>query len=637
VTMLLGALMVLAPGAGADDPVPVDDPDPLTSYPENLYGVYGGPQGNNANLKCGAGLPDRYVDRPDTWDDAPLDILQGLSSVSGSYSAVGTNPLRLDWTSSTPVNVVIVKQSTVSAVYHYPSGATSGTVEVVLPSAQQASTNGVSHVSFCGGGGQSEGSGQLTAVKVVTGATEWSVPFTISGSEETLTNASDTSNTYVVTPGTHEISENLVTASPDMTFTSVACSKVDTSVENGSAEVVKPEEDPTDGTVSVVVNDDEHVTCTFTNTVRTQPDITIVKDEVPGTNIPSNEVFTFDGPSQSQFTLSVGGTHTDADLEGTEGGYVYTEVEDVDYPLAYIECGDLTLEDIQPQDERISALVSAEITGVYDNGDLRGVQIFPGDEDVSCTFFNEGDDTPEIPPPPPVPTPEADLRIVKAVEGDAPDGWTATFVGVPGDELARFQLGEGDETEEFLDIAPGTYRVEEIGSIDSELTGIECVGDGTWDEVGDTVEVTLVDGDDLTCTFTNFYPEEQVLPEEVERGSITIVKAVEGTVPTDGWAFGFNVSDGVGRAILTNTDADATFGQLDAGQYTIVEDANSFTSLKNIACNDEDAVSNGRTVTVDVSEGENVTCTFTNVFPALAQADTEVQGDVITRTLPRTG
>lgn len=352
-------------------------------------------------------------------------------------------------------------------------------------------------------------------------------------------------------------------------------------------------------------------------------DLTVVKlvDEVPAPETAFDFLFQ-PGDGQVAFDLAHGESEDFSGL--TPGSYTVRELDEAGFDLQEIEC----VTGYGTEGEEVFA-------GAVESGADVTVTLADGD-DVTCVYTNE-EETPNIPPPPPVPTPEADLRIVKVVEGAAPDGWTATFVGVPGDELASFQLGEGDETEAFLDIAPGTYRVEEVGSIDSELTGIDCVGAGTWEEDGDAVEVTLVDGDDLTCTFTNLYPEEQVLPQEEEPGSITIVKAVQGPVPTDGWAFGFDVSDGFGQVILTNADADETFNSVKAGQYTITEHDNSATTLGSIACDDPDAVSNGRTVTVDVSEGEDVTCTFTNVFPPVAQTSTEVKGDVVTRTLPRTG
>ena len=326
------------------------------------------------------------------------------------------------------------------------------------------------------------------------------------------------------------------------------------------------------------------------------------------------------------FLIDVAGTNGDSDTLGDDG---FIEIDDASGEYVITE----TLPATGWEDPQITCGDAVTSTNESDE-----FVVTVSNVDVDCIVTN----TPETPTPTPtptVPTPEADLRIVKAVEGDAPDGWTATFVGVPGDDLARFQLGEGDETEEFLDITPGVYRVEEIGSIDSELTDIDCVGDGAYEVDGDTVEVTLVNGDDLTCTFTNFYPEQQVLPEEEEPGSITIVKDVDGWEPDTGWNFGFTGSDGIGRFTLSDDDASVTLGPLEAGSYTFTEDGNSETTLMSIACDGEDLVTEGRAVTVDLAEDEEVTCIFTNAFnPAPAAApDTEVKGDVITRTLPRTG
>ena len=643
--MLLGALMVLAPGAGANHTQESPTPS-IPDAPNALCGAdpEGAPIGLGYDNEIGFGGFEGSL------DDIDSDVVDGVSW--DSYVVDGVR--HFDWTSVThSILAVIVKQANGAAIFSYePDGAMSGTVYVDTG----ADKTGISHIDFCYDD-EEQDEPDLTVEKLVVGTPDAGATFAVDVARDDSPVADDQA-IAVGSPhvesgaGVYDIDE-VQTGGADSTSWECFLGTSDQAFASGTGTSID----------DVAVRADD-VRCVFTNSYDDEPDITIVKAEVPDTNIPSNEVFTFDAPFQAQFTLSVDGTHTDADLEGTEGGYVYTEVEDVDYPLAYIECGDQTFEDIDSQEEQISALVAAEITGVYDDGDLRGVRIYPGDEDVTCTFFNEGDDTPPPPPPPEIPTPTFSVELEKLNDADNDSVFDDFETALAEGDDVEFEISIENTGTGALTLATLTDTFD--GEVVDLLTEVDldCVRSGS--AVTLAVGSNLPVGSTTVCTFTldGYAPAAgstlenvvaidteqtgpvsddsevavaEVLPEEVEPGSITIVKAVEGAVPTDGWAFGFNVSDGVGRAILTNTDADATFGQLDAGQYTIVEDANSFTSLKSIACDDPDAVSNGRTVTVDVSEGEDVTCTFTNVFPALAQADTEVKGDVITRTLPRTG
>jgi LPXTG-motif cell wall-anchored protein len=255
------------------------------------------------------------------------------------------------------------------------------------------------------------------------------------------------------------------------------------------------------------------------------PTITIVKAAVPNTVIPAGTEFDFDGP-EGDFTLQVGGSDT-----FTEGGE-YTEVHDEDYPLAYIECGELTFTDREP--EQVIAAASASISAIWDEDDsIRGVDIDPGDEDVTCTFFNEGD----TPPPPPsggggtptvdvLPEPEvvapASLPVVKVVDGDElaiPETWVVE-IDIDGGNSTDAVLTNTTTSVTQAELDPGTYSLRELSFDDGELTAISCLADGIEVAIpagtgllADGVTVDLQSGDDVTCTFTNTYLAQEVLPE----------------------------------------------------------------------------------------------------------------------------
>ena len=250
IVMLFGAMLAFAPASGATVP----------DIPYGAYGVYGD-QGQNVNLKC-ADLNDGTAHdlRDDAWDDPSLDF-GSLSAVDASYSTVAGTPLQIDWSSGSPVQVVIVKQSTVSAVYYYGAGATSGTVYVVLPDSVNASTGGLSHVTFCGGGQSQEPTGTLVVTKKVdpTPTGDPSFDFTVDGpddySDGFALGDGDGSSTQVPV-GEYTITETGGTDGYELS--GVACDVND--------DPFSP--DVTEGAVTVDVPQDATVTCEFTNVPR---------------------------------------------------------------------------------------------------------------------------------------------------------------------------------------------------------------------------------------------------------------------------------------------------------------------------------------------------------------------------------
>ena len=110
----------------------------------------------------------------------------------------------------------------------------------------------------------------------------------------------------------------------------------------------------------------------------------------------------------------------------------------------------------------------------------------------------------------------------------------------------------------------------------------------------------------MTCTFTN---------TERLHGSITIVKA---TSPHSDQTFSFTSS--LGAFALDNNEADATFESsktfdgVQAGTYDFIEFPEPGFELISLGCDSLGASPNvvSRQVTVALTAGEDVTCTFTN-------------------------
>lgn len=140
--MLMGALVVFAPTAGASHD---GGPSP--------YGTYGA-KGDNANLDC-ADLDDGTEHGEPSLDFGEQTEIPEDDTAYETRVVEG-EPLHIDWTSTSPVGFVLVKQATYTAVF-VVDGATSGTVYVDLGVDADASDQALSHVTFCTG----EGGGDL--------------------------------------------------------------------------------------------------------------------------------------------------------------------------------------------------------------------------------------------------------------------------------------------------------------------------------------------------------------------------------------------------------------------------------------------------------------------------------------------
>jgi len=174
-----------------------------------------------------------------------------------------------------------------------------------------------------------------------------------------------------------------------------------------------------------------------------------------------------------------------------------------------------------------------------------------------------------------------------------------------------FQLSNGGENNSGY-IATGSHSVTEDVPAGWELTDVTCTSDQGGQE--DNTAINLTDGETVTCVFTN-----------TKLGKITIVKDAD---PNDTQNFQF--SGDLGSFILDDDEGvqdpiedpnqyqnSQMFVNLAVNtDYTVTEtQPNSYWELVDITC------SNGATyqadlltgsVTITLSPGEEVTCTFTN-------------------------
>jgi len=136
-------------------------------------------------------------------------------------------------------------------------------------------------------------------------------------------------------------------------------------------------------------------------------------------------------------------------------------------------------------------------------------------------------------------------------------------------------------------LVPGSYTVSESG-----VSGYEATLSGNCDELG---EVTLNEGDNLTCTITN----DDIAP------NITLVKEEDGPLAPADFAMYVNggapIPSGNSKVVLANTD------------LFITEDPETdyvFVGIAGAGCPAALATA------FQLSEGQSVTCTITNEFTA---------------------
>jgi uncharacterized repeat protein (TIGR01451 family) len=208
-----------------------------------------------------------------------------------------------------------------------------------------------------------------------------------------------------------------------------------------------------------------------------------------------------------------------------------------------------------------------------------------------------------------VPNPEpASLTVAKEVtEGsDTEQAFPFTVTDQTG-----FSLSHGED-ETFDELEAGTYTIaEDLANLpDWDLEDVDC-DSHPFVQTGYSIDIVLADGDEVTCTFVNDENGDQA-----ETGSITVVKDA---TPDSTREFTFTGNLDTPFSLVDDGEnpelASKSFSELDDGVYNVTEPAVSGWELESIVCEGDDASDinvNERTANIDLKNGEDITCTFTN-------------------------
>jgi hypothetical protein len=341
-----------------------------------------------------------------------------------------------------------------------------------------------------------------------------------------------------------------------------------------------PNTTDTGRTATIGLDPGENVTCTFTNTQ--EGTITVVKDAV--NDAPQDFTFsTTGGLTPPTFALDddADGTLSNTQIFGDllPGEFTVSEAAD---PAGW-QLTDITCLGGGPD--------------TTDTARTATIGLDPG-ENVTCTFTN---------------TEEGSITVVKDAQPNDPQDFSFTSTG--GLTPSAFDLdddadGTLSNTRAFIDLLPGTFTVTEGADPPGwSLTNLQCTGGGAdTTTAGHTATIGLDPGEDVTCTFTNS-----------GEGTITIVKDAVNNSAQD---FTFTAGGGLSPSTFSlDDDADNTlsnqrvFSGVAAGLYSVTEGADpTGWQLTNLQCigGGLDTTTAGRTATIGLDPGENVTCTFTN-------------------------
>ena len=379
----------------------------------------------------------------------------------------------------------------------------------------------------------------------------------------------------------YDVREDIVPA--NWTLTDVTCADATgDSVPDGTEE---PPADPALGAfIQAEVN--ETVTCTFTN--EADATLTIEKVTSPASDVTTQ--FAFTGTGAITGNLVGGGSVSEMAPQGT---FVADETPTAGWALTSIVC---------------SGVSAGQITiggtpGFVDGDTDVSVDLAPGDS-ATCTYTN---------------TKLGSITMQKATVGDV---GAFTFMGTDVDNDAGIitspfvlstDANDADPSSVvFNGLLPGQYLFSETVPTGWEIDGtqgdIECTGpDGftsQWTPGSSSLDLTLANGEDLVCTFTN-----------TRQATIIVEKTTDPTATTQGFSFTGDVSGGP----IVNAGTLMT-ENLSPGTYSSTETAVAGWDLTDITCDDVESLnpSTGDTgtgvATFNAEAGEIVTCTFTNTI-----------------------
>ncbi len=324
-------------------------------------------------------------------------------------------------------------------------------------------------------------------------------------------------------------------------------------VRNGTGDSFSPE--------SFSLGSEDSVVCTFTNIKMGQIIIQKVTD-------PTGDAQSFDfNPSwsESDFSLSDGGSHNSGNLE--PGTYAVSE-------------------------GTLSAGWALDSATCSDGSEVSSIDLDAG-EVVTCTFVNNK---------------LAVLTIIKQVDGESTGSFAFSVEKseTEGEGLQTVTLQNGSEPDmsHSFYLEAGSWDVSENLAYGWQLANVSCDYDGNEAgvtlEYGGGKEVTIDNGDDVTCTFLN-----------TRRAIIRVEKVVinDNGGTADAEDFSFQVSenespvggpvsfdeDGNGYLIVDGNEGDTTH------TYAVTETAVSGYTTTYEGCSE-----------ISISNGHSATCVITN-------------------------
>ena len=368
----------------------------------------------------------------------------------------------------------------------------------------------------------------------------------------TLSDPADPSETFDdVAPGSYAVTE---TGETGWTLDSLVCVDPD----NGSSTA--------GATATIDLDAGETVTCTFSNS-RDMGTVVIQKEADPEDDTEFNFTENIHGGG-GMFALSDPSDNIEQFDDVPTGSYLVNETAEPGWTLDNITCDDTN---------------SSGNTGAG-----QATINVEKDEVVTCVFENSRD--------------TGTITIVKDATpaDDTPFDFSET---IPGSGSTFTLMAPSDATETFSNVPTGSYTVTETGESGWTLDNIVCVDpDNGSSAAGATATIDLDDGETVTCTFNN----------SRDQGMIRIVKDA---TPADDTEFVFtNNISGNNFTLQDPSGTTAVFDLVPVGTYTVSEIVTAGWSLDDITCVDPDNGSSdsGATATIDLDDGETVTCTFHN-------------------------
>lgn len=204
-----------------------------------------------------------------------------------------------------------------------------------------------------------------------------------------------------------------------------------------------------------------------------------------------------------------------------------------------------------------------------------------------------------VPTPPPA---TSTLTLVKAITGGVASltSWILSAAGPTNISGVSGAVSVTNAT-----VTPGSYTLSETGTVPNYTNGttFSCVKVGG--QAVSSNSLTLIDGDNATCTITNTY-----VPPAPTTGTIVVDKV---TVPaSDPQSFAFTTTGtGFTDFSLTDTSTPNSQATLVSGTYSVAEAAVAGWAQTSATCVSS---TNGTEApgVISLQAGEVVTCTFTN-------------------------